>query len=250
MPAQAVRQAVRFRQMAGKVLACRLLLFDQQTPRRRPQGATAGSCNSLVPLGLMGACRARGGRRLRGLGCELPCGSSARVSSELLLIDVFNRNRASTALVHALVASFGVDQVFPYWEPRIPCDENTCQNPRVPAIIVCSPLGLGEGGAFGGTETRIWVDVSVSSRNSRIARVPGICSDADRISPSGSNSGAFSIAESCELSRNPCFPATLRRLPILCSSGLILERPRSRGYFQVLQVKGVSCERERYSQVV
>src|ERR1039457_1673440 len=81
------------------------------------------------------------------------------------------------------------------------------------------PSRMGEGGAFGRTETRIWVDVSVSSRISRMVRGSRDLLCRGRIRPPEPVQGAFPLQISCELSRNPCFPATLRRLPIPLPQG-------------------------------
>src|ERR1019366_2694330 len=70
------------------------------------------------------------------------------------------------------------------------------------------PSGMGERGAFGRTETRIWVDVSVSSRISRMVRAPGTGSVVGALVRQD-DSGPVSLPKSCARSRNPRFPATL-----------------------------------------
>src|ERR1019366_5134623 len=81
------------------------------------------------------------------------------------------------------------------WPPTVPvilsCRGRNLPNPclviKTLARIASScnhlllPSRMGERGAFGRTETRIWVDVSVSSQISRIALAPGIGSVADAL---------------------------------------------------------------------
>ena len=136
-------------------------------------------------------------------------------------------------------------------------------NSRVPCKYRLPPFGLGGGGVFGSTETRIWVDVSVSSSISRIARVPENYAERAAVRRPALTRGAFSFAEKpCELSRNPCFPATLRRLSgqapgqqLACERDLlpvwvVAGNVREAGVIPRCCSKGAGCERERYSEVV
>src|SRR5271165_2303354 len=88
------------------------------------------------------------------------------------------------------------------------CDKNTCQNAEF-LQSSSAPLRLGEGGAFGRTETRIWVDVSVSSRISRIAWAPGICSDALALVRQGEFVDPFFFAQKLRAEPQPLFPGNV-----------------------------------------
>ena len=110
------------------------------------------------------------------------------------------------------------------------------------------PSRLGEGGAFGATETRIWVDVSVSSRNSRTVSAPGICSDADALVRQHRFTELFHCGK-LRAEPQPLFPGDVETSSER-SSGLGSEPSAKQGLFQAHQLKGVSCERERYGQVV
>ena len=140
-------------------------------------------------------------------GGLLPIHSNRRLSSSLF----FNRNRVRCVLGHALQLRAARQECRNGKVGKLLCN-NHLPKSGVPVIIFCSPP-KGRRGAFGFTETRIWVDVSVSSSISRIARAPGIYSDAIAVVRQGKSVGLFPLQESCQLSRNPCFPATLRRPP-------------------------------------
>jgi hypothetical protein len=96
------------------------------------------------------------------------------------------------------------------------------------------PSGMGERGAFGRTETRIWVDVSVSSRISRMVRAPGIGSVADALVRQD-DSGGFFIAEKLQAEPQPLFPDNVETSSDPAPSGFCSERPRSRGYSKFIR---------------
>jgi hypothetical protein len=128
--------------------------------------------------------------------------------------------------------------------PRGPTSSNLGLNPhavmktlaRMPSSCnhLLLPSGMGERGAFGRTETRIWVDVSVSSRISRMVRAPGIGSVVGALVRQD-DSGGFFIAEKLRAEPQPLFPGDVVTSSDHSSSGFCSERPRSRGYSKVIR---------------
>ena len=206
-----MRQAVGFGQVLKQILP---IVFCQQASGRR-----AWKQRRVLQL----YCICRLNRLVRSVveDCEIWrqrtfdfFASCFRVAAHRTLI-VTERNLSARA-----AASFGVRLArrFHSGNPE-PAVMKTLA--RIPSSCnhLLLPSRMGEGGAFGSSETRIWVDVSVSSRISRTVLAPGICSVADTLVRPELIHGAFPLQKSCELSRNPCFPATLRRLPMPAPQG-------------------------------
>ena len=172
-----------------------------------------------------------------------------------MLAEICGQSPAEPDSGNLLWYALGLQFSYPEQSAEVYCASKYLPKAEFLVIMLCFPLRLDEW-ELSGIPKRGFGLMFLSAVEIHALMGSRDCYDA-RIMRSApySSWGLFPLQKYCELSGNPCFPATetfpgdVRRLSV-ARALRVGERPRSRGIPGISCAKGVSCERERYSQVV